>query len=36
MLGVAQFSTLATWLLTFAAFLNLAIVRMNRPFDRLE
>ena len=39
MFGVAPFSTLAVWLLlpyllwvTFAAFLNLTIVRMNRPF----
>ena len=39
MIGVAQFSTLAVWLLlpyllwvAFAAFLNLTIVRMNRPF----
>ena len=39
MLGVARFSILAVWLLlpyllwvTFAAFLNLKIVRMNRPF----
>ena len=38
-IGMAQFSTLAAWLLspyllwvTFAAYLNLTIVRMNRPF----
>ena len=43
MLGVAQFSTLACWLLlpyllwvTFAAFLNLTIVRMNRSFHKSE
>ena len=43
MIGVAPFSTLAVWLLlpyllwvTFAAFLNLTIVRMNRPFGRVE
>jgi len=39
MLGLAPFSTLASWLLlpyllwvSFAAFLNLTIVRLNRPF----
>ncbi len=39
MFGVAPYSTLAVWLLlpyllwvAFAAFLNLTIVRMNRPF----
>jgi translocator protein len=39
MLGVGRYSTLAVWLLlpylvwvTFAAFLNLKIVRLNRPF----
>jgi translocator protein len=39
MVGVAPYSTLAVWLLlpyllwvTFAAYLNLAIVRMNPPF----
>ena len=38
-LGVGRYSTLAVWLLlpyllwvTFAAFLNLTIVRLNRPF----
>ena len=38
-----MFSILASWLLlpyllwvTFAAFLNLTIVRMNRPFGRVE
>jgi tryptophan-rich sensory protein len=38
-LGVGQYSTLAVWLLlpyllwvTFAALLNLTIVRLNRPF----
>ena len=43
MVGVAPFSTLAVWLLlpyllwvTFAAFLNLTIVRMNRPFGGVE
>jgi benzodiazapine receptor len=43
MFGVAPLSVLAVWLLlpyllwvTFAAFLNLTIVRMNRPFGRLE
>ena len=43
MFGVAPLPTLASWLLlpyllwvTFAAFLNLTIVRMNRPFGRLE
>ena len=43
MIGVAPFSTLAVWLLlpyllwvTFAAFLNLTIVQMNRPFGRVE
>jgi tryptophan-rich sensory protein len=43
MFGVAPFSILASWLLlpyllwvTFAAFLNLTIVRMNRPFGTLE
>lgn len=43
MFGVAPFSTLASWLLlpyllwvTFAAFLNLTIVRMNRPFGNAE
>lgn len=43
MIGVAPFSTLAVWLLlpyllwvTFAAFLNLTIVRMNRSFGRVE
>lgn len=41
MVGVARFSTLAIWLLspyllwvTFAAFLNWTIVRMNPPFAR--
>jgi tryptophan-rich sensory protein len=41
MIGLARFSTLAVWLLlpyllwvTFAAFLNLTIVRMNRPFGQ--
>ena len=39
MFGVGRYSTLAVWLLlpylvwvTFAAFLNLKIVRLNRPF----
>jgi tryptophan-rich sensory protein len=39
MIGLAAFSSLASWLLlpyllwvTFAAFLNLTIVRMNAPF----
>ena len=39
MLGVGRYSALAVWLLlpyllwvTFAAFLNLKIVRLNRPF----
>jgi translocator protein len=39
MFGVGQYSTLAVWLLlpyllwvSFAAFLNLKIVQMNRPF----
>jgi len=43
MLAVARFSTLASWLLlpyllwvAFAAFLNLTIVRMNRPFGGLR
>jgi tryptophan-rich sensory protein len=43
MFGLAPFSALASWLLlpyllwvAFAAFLNLAIVRMNRPFGRIE
>jgi benzodiazapine receptor len=43
MVGVAPFSTLAVWLLlpyllwvTFAAFLNLTIVRMNRPFAQVD
>jgi len=43
MLAVARFSTLAGWLLlpyllwvSFAAFLNLTIVRMNRPFGGLS
>lgn len=42
MVGLAPLSTLAAWLLlpyllwvAFAAFLNLTIVRMNRPFGRL-
>lgn len=41
MIGLARFSTLTVYLLlpyllwvTFAAFLNLTIVRMNRPFGR--
>jgi tryptophan-rich sensory protein len=41
MVGVAPHSTLAIWLLTpyllwvtFAAFLNLTIVRLNQPFGR--
>ena len=40
---LAPFSTLASWLLlpyllwvAFAAFLNLTIVRMNRPFAASE
>jgi tryptophan-rich sensory protein len=43
MVGLAPFSALASWLLlpyllwvAFAAFLNLTIVRMNRPFGRIE
>lgn len=43
MIGVASLTTLAVWLLlpyllwvTFAAFLNLTIVRINRPFGRVE
>lgn len=43
MVGLAPLSVLASWLLlpyllwvTFAAFLNLTIVRMNRPFGRIE
>jgi translocator protein len=39
MLTVGRYSSLAVWLLlpyllwvTFAAFLNLTIVRLNRPF----
>jgi benzodiazapine receptor len=43
MIGVAPFSTLAVGLLlpyllwvTFAAFLNLTIVQMNRPFGSVE
>lgn len=42
MVGLAPFSSLAVWLLlpyllwvSFAAFLNLTIVRMNRPFGSL-
>jgi benzodiazapine receptor len=42
-IGLARFSDLASWLLlpyllwvTFASILNLTIVRMNRPFGRLE
>lgn len=41
MVGLARFSTLAPWLLSpyllwvmFAAYLNLTIVRMNRPFRK--
>jgi translocator protein len=41
MVGMARFSTLAVWLLspyllwvTFAAYLNLTIVRMNCPFGK--
>lgn len=43
MFGVSPLSTMAVWLLlpyllwvTFAAFLNLTIVRMNRPFGKIE
>jgi|SRR6267142_1079912 len=43
MFGLAPLSPACTWLLlpyvlwvTFAAFLNLMIVRMNRPFERLS
>lgn len=41
MIGVERFSTLAAWLLSpyllwvsFAAYLNLTIVKMNRPFGK--
>lgn len=43
MIGLAEYSSLASWLLlpyllwvAFAAFLNLTIVRMNEPFGRVS